>query len=105
MTMTAVHINPGDWEDLILQLDRFQEVFHWIRNVEARATAFVPEVDLEQLPVNVVSLAIWLLYKLITYHKPSDQGTQQSCLMLVIEYQLHLDQVTRVLNLLKAVQI
>eukprot|EP00727_Mastigamoeba_balamuthi_P005272 m51a1_g14743 hypothetical protein (1139) ;mRNA; r:297556-301761 len=53
----------------------------------------------------VVSLAIQLLYKLITYHKPSDQGTQQSYLMLVIEYQLCLDQVARALNLLEAMQI
>eukprot|EP00727_Mastigamoeba_balamuthi_P012260 m51a1_g7657 hypothetical protein (1525) ;mRNA; f:406804-411463 len=140
--MTAVHINPGDWEDLILRSDQFQEVFHWIHDVEARAAAFVPEVDLEQLPANtVVLLAIRSLYKvlsgktlardvahtapqllemsrpaeistvleiagqLITYHEPSDQGTQQSYLMSVIEYQLRLDQVARALNLSEAVQI
>eukprot|EP00727_Mastigamoeba_balamuthi_P014775 m51a1_g9923 hypothetical protein (1036) ;mRNA; r:162118-165445 len=123
--MTAVHINPGDWKDLILQSDRFQEVFHWICDVEARATAFVPEVDLEQLPANtVVSLAIRSLYKLlemsrpaeistvleiagqlITYHEPSNQGTQQSYLMSVIKYQLRLNQVARALNLSEAMQI
>eukprot|EP00727_Mastigamoeba_balamuthi_P005984 m51a1_g2004 hypothetical protein (904) ;mRNA; r:1230198-1233398 len=113
MTMTMVHINPGDWKDLILRSDQFQEMFHWIRDVEARAAAFIPEVDLEQLPTNtVVSLAIRSLYMvlsgktlLITYHEPSDQGTQQSYLMSVIEYQLCLDQVARALNLSEAVQI
>eukprot|EP00727_Mastigamoeba_balamuthi_P004945 m51a1_g14449 hypothetical protein (1040) ;mRNA; r:607648-612250 len=106
MTITTVHINSGDWKDLILRSDRFQEVFHWIRDVEARAAAFVPEVNLEQLPTNtVVLLVIRSLYKLITYHEPSDQGTQQSYLMSVIEYQLCLDQVTRVLNLSEAMQI
>eukprot|EP00727_Mastigamoeba_balamuthi_P002227 m51a1_g12000 hypothetical protein (296) ;mRNA; r:23639-24634 len=104
--MTAVHINSGNWEDLILQLDRFQEVFHWIRDVKARTAAFVPEVHLEQLPTNiVVLLVIQSLYKLITYHEPSDQGTQQSYLMSVIEDQLHLDQVARVLNLSEAMHI
>eukprot|EP00727_Mastigamoeba_balamuthi_P000729 m51a1_g10653 hypothetical protein (98) ;mRNA; f:3176-3598 len=97
--MTAVHINPGNWKDLILRSDRFQEVFHWIRDIKARATEFVPEVDLEQLPANTMVLLF------ITYHEPSNQGMQQSYLMLVIEYQLHLDQVARALNLSEAMQI